>query len=114
MRLWILDKLSVALGGTLGLDALLTVEEYVITDAINKGWFWRRNTQLVSFPSFPSFPTLGLTKARYIGQAAQRLRDDFDLDVPKTVNELVLLPGGAQRSPFCACLLLGICPSTMV
>ena len=44
------DKLRVALGGTLSLDALLATEEHVIADAINKVGFWRRKTQLVSSP----------------------------------------------------------------
>ena len=42
------DKLRVALGGTLSLDALLAAEEHVIADAINKVGFWRRKTQLVA------------------------------------------------------------------
>ena len=44
------DKLRVALGGTLSLDALLAAEEHVIADAINKVGFWRRKTQSVSSP----------------------------------------------------------------
>jgi endonuclease III len=50
------DKLRVALGGTLSLDALLAAEEHVIADAINKVGFWRRKTQLVSSPPLPSPP----------------------------------------------------------
>jgi endonuclease III len=57
------DKLRVALGGTLSLDALLAAEEHVIADAINKVGFWRRKTQSVT--TLPSFPALGLTKTRY-------------------------------------------------
>jgi endonuclease III len=41
------DKLRVALGGTVSLDALLAAEEHVIADAINKVGFWRRKTQSV-------------------------------------------------------------------
>ena len=52
------DKLRVALGGTLSLDALLAAEEHVIADAINKVGFWRRKTQLVSSPPLPSPPLL--------------------------------------------------------
>ena len=91
-------KLRVALGGTLSLDALLAAEEHVIADSINKVGFWRRKTQLVS--PIPSFPLPGLTEIRYIKQAAQRLRDDFDSDVPKTVDELVSLPGVGPKMAF--------------
>ena len=42
------DKLRVALGGTLSLDALLAAGEHVIPDAINKVGFWRRKTQSVA------------------------------------------------------------------
>lgn len=42
------DKLRVALGGTVSLDALLAAEEHVIADSINKVGFWRRKTQSVA------------------------------------------------------------------
>ncbi|KAH9968457.1 DNA glycosylase [Russula compacta] len=74
-------KLRAALGGTLTLDALLAAEEHVIAEAINKVGFWRRKTQ-------------------YIKQAVQRLRDDFDSDVPKTVDELCSLPGVGPKMAF--------------
>ena len=38
--------------------------------------------------------------ARYVRQAAQRLRDDFDSDVPKTVDELCSLPGVGPKMAF--------------
>ncbi|KAH9024123.1 DNA glycosylase [Lactarius hengduanensis] len=75
------DKLRAALGGTLSLDALLAAEEHVIADCISKVGFWRRKTQ-------------------YIKQAAQRLRDEFDSDVPKTVDELCSLPGVGPKMAF--------------
>ena len=37
---------------------------------------------------------------RYIKQAAVRLRDDFDSDVPKTVDELCSLPGVGPKMAF--------------
>lgn len=40
-------KLRVALGNTLSLNTLLTSEEHVIADVINKVGSWRRKTQLV-------------------------------------------------------------------
>jgi endonuclease-3 len=92
------DKLRVALGGTVSLDALLAAEEHVIADSINKVGFWRRKTQLVRTPS--SSPVSGLIESRYIRQAAQRLRDDFNSDVPKTVDELCSLPGVGPKMAF--------------
>ncbi|KAI9445762.1 DNA glycosylase [Lactarius psammicola] len=75
------DKLRAAFGGTLSLDALLAAEEHVVADCINKVGFWRRKTQ-------------------YIKQAAQRLRDEFDSDVPRTVDELCSLPGVGPKMAF--------------
>ncbi|KAI9436322.1 DNA glycosylase [Lactarius indigo] len=75
------DKLRAALGGTLSLDAILAAEEHVIADCISKVGFWRRKTQ-------------------YIKQAAQRLRDEFDSDVPRTVDELCSLPGVGPKMAF--------------
>ena len=48
------DKLRVALGGTISLDALLAAEEHAIADSINKVGFWRRKTQLVRTPFLPT------------------------------------------------------------
>ncbi|KAI9453893.1 DNA glycosylase [Russula earlei] len=76
-----LGELRSALGGTLCLDAVLEAEEHLIAEAINKDGFWRRKTQ-------------------YIKQAARRLRDDFDSDVPKTVDELCSLPGVGPKMTF--------------
>jgi endonuclease-3 len=39
-------------------------------------------------------------KTRYIRQAAQRLKDDFDSDVPKTVDELCSLSGVGPKMAF--------------
>jgi len=39
-------------------------------------------------------------KPRYIRQAALRLRDEFDSDVPKTVDELCSLPGVGLKMAF--------------
>ncbi|KAH9961045.1 DNA glycosylase [Russula dissimulans] len=74
-------KLRSALGDTLSFEGLLAAEEHVIADAINKVGFWRRKTQ-------------------YIRQAAQRLQNDFDSDVPKTVDELCSLPGVGPKMAF--------------
>ncbi|KAH9842466.1 DNA glycosylase [Rhodofomes roseus] len=74
-------KLREAVGGSLSVDALVRADDSVISDAICKVAFWRRKTQ-------------------YIKQAAQRLCDDFDSDVPKTVDELCSLPGVGPKMAF--------------
>ena len=39
---------------------------------------------------------------RYIRQAAQKLKDEFGSDVPKTVDELCSLPGVGPKMAFLA------------
>lgn len=39
---------------------------------------------------------------RYIKQAAQKLHDEFESDVPKTVDELCSLPGVGPKMAFLA------------
>lgn len=43
-----------------------------------------------------------MTSERYIRQAAQKLRDEFDGDVPKTADELCSLPGVGPKMAFLA------------
>ncbi|KAI0728835.1 DNA glycosylase [Fomitopsis betulina] len=74
-------NLRAAVGGSLSVDAILKADESVISQAICKVGFWRRKTQ-------------------YIKQATQRLHDDFDSDVPKTVDELCSLPGVGPKMAF--------------
>ncbi|KAI6097767.1 DNA glycosylase, partial [Pisolithus croceorrhizus] len=76
-------KLRTAVGGSLSVDAVIAADEATISEAISKVGFWRRKTQ-------------------YIKQAAQRLRDDFESDVPKTVDELCSLPGVGPKMAFLA------------
>ncbi|KAI9570752.1 DNA glycosylase [Boletus coccyginus] len=76
-------KLRTALGGSLSVQAMLEADDTVISDAIAKVGFWRRKTQ-------------------YIKQTARRLHDDFDDDVPKTVDELCSLPGVGPKMAFLA------------
>ncbi|KAI6125317.1 DNA glycosylase [Pisolithus croceorrhizus] len=76
-------KLRTAVGRSLSVDAVIAADEATISDAISKVGFWRWKTQ-------------------YIKQAAQRLRDDFDSDVPKTVDELCSLPGVGPKMAFLA------------
>ncbi|KAF9453738.1 DNA glycosylase [Macrolepiota fuliginosa MF-IS2] len=74
-------KLRAAVGGSLSIDAVIKTDESVIAEAINKVGFWRR-------------------KSGYIKKAAEKLRDDFDSDVPKTVDELCSLSGVGPKMAF--------------
>ncbi|KAG6907520.1 hypothetical protein DXG01_008609 [Tephrocybe rancida] len=76
-------KLRAAIGGSLSVDALIAADDVSISEAIGKVGFWRRKTE-------------------YIKKAAQRLRDEFDSDVPKTVDELCSLPGVGPKMAFLA------------
>ncbi|KAJ3556462.1 hypothetical protein NM688_g2013 [Phlebia brevispora] len=76
-------KLREAVGGSLSVDAILKADESKISEAIAKVGFWRRKTQ-------------------YIKQAAQKLHDEFDSEVPKTVDELCSLPGVGPKMAFLA------------
>ncbi|KAK1217671.1 alpha,alpha-trehalase nth1 [Marasmius sp. AFHP31] len=77
------SKLRTALGGTISVNGIIDADESTISEAINKVGFWRRKTQ-------------------YIKQTAVRLRDDFDSEVPKTVDELCSLPGVGPKMAFLA------------
>jgi len=76
-------KLRNALGGSLNVEAVIAADDKTISDAICKVGFWRRKTE-------------------YIKKAAQRLYDEFDCDVPKTVDELCSLPGVGPKMAFLA------------
>lgn len=43
-----------------------------------------------------------LNACRYLKQTARMLKDDFDSDVPKTVDELCSLPGVGPKMAFLA------------
>ncbi|KAI5118317.1 hypothetical protein M0805_006601 [Coniferiporia weirii] len=75
------SKLRKALGGSITVEALINADESTISEAIASVGFWRRKTQ-------------------YVKQAAVRLRDEFDSDVPKTVDELCSLPGVGPKMAF--------------
>ncbi|KAL4245679.1 Endonuclease III [Abortiporus biennis] len=77
------SKLREAVGGSLSVDALININESAISEAIAKVGFWRRKTQ-------------------YIKQASQILKDKFNSDVPKTVDELCSLPGVGPKMAFLA------------
>ncbi|KAI0081405.1 DNA glycosylase [Panus rudis PR-1116 ss-1] len=77
------SKLRDVLGGSLTVEAVLAADESVIAEAIAKVGFWRRKTQ-------------------YIKQTARKLKNEFDSDVPKTVDELCSLPGVGPKMAFLA------------
>ncbi|KAJ6606133.1 DNA glycosylase [Mycena vulgaris] len=74
-------KLREALGGSVSLDAVLAADPTVISDAINKVGMWR-------------------VKTKHIKLAAEKLRDDFDSDVPQTIEGLISLPGVGPKVGF--------------
>ena len=67
--------------GTLTVENVIAADDSVISGAINKVGFWRRKTE-------------------YVKKAAEKLRDDFGSDVPKTVDELCSLPGVGPKMAF--------------
>ncbi|KAL0062483.1 alpha,alpha-trehalase nth1 [Marasmius tenuissimus] len=77
------SKLRTALGGSISVNGIIEADESTISEAINKVGFWRR-------------------KSQYIKQTAIRLRDDFESEVPKTVDELCSLPGVGPKMAFLA------------
>ncbi|THH18368.1 hypothetical protein EW146_g2608 [Bondarzewia mesenterica] len=106
-----ISKLRETLGGSISVDALLAANEDAIANAICKVGFWRRKTGSVTahFPPvcfyiFQNFKTDGWDShhrgSRYLKQTAQRLHDDFNSDVPKTVDELCSLPGVGPKMAF--------------
>lgn len=76
-----ISKLRAAVGGSISVDGIITAEESTISEAIDKVGFWRRKTG-------------------YLKKAAQKLREDFNSDVPKTVDELCSLPGVGPKMAF--------------
>ena len=98
-------NLRAVLGGKLGLEALLAAEEHVIADAISKVCFWRRKPQFVPTPPTRPLRNLRTTEKReiqYIQEAAQRLRNDFNSGVLKSVDKLFSLPGiGPKMGSSC-------------
>ena len=78
-----ISKLRAALGGSISIDGIISADEPTISQAIDRVGFWRRKTG-------------------YLKKTALKLRDDFDSDVPKTVDELCSLPGVGPKMAFLA------------
>ena len=76
-----ISKLRAALGGSISIDRIISADESTISQAIGRVGFWRRKTE-------------------YLKKAAQKLRDEFDSDVPKTVDELCSLTGVGPKMAF--------------
>ncbi|TIA89327.1 hypothetical protein E3P99_02114 [Wallemia hederae] len=77
------DNLRHQLDGGLTLESVLAAEDKQIQDAINKVGFWRRKTE-------------------YLKKAAVMLKDKFDGDVPKDIDDLCSLPGVGPKMGFLA------------
>ncbi|KAK9894493.1 DNA glycosylase [Cystobasidium minutum MCA 4210] len=69
------------LPGGLSLESILAASDADIQACINKVGFWRRKTE-------------------YIRKSAEIIRDKFDGDVPKTIDELLILPGVGPKMGF--------------
>lgn len=76
-----ISKLRAALGGSISIDGMIGADESTISQAIDKVGFWRRKTG-------------------YLKNTAQKLRDEFGSDVPKTVDKLCSLPGVGPKMAF--------------
>lgn len=74
------------LQGGLCLEGILSATDAEIQACINKVGFWRRKTD-------------------YIRRTAEILRDKFDGDVPKTIDDLLILPGVGPKMAFLWCVL---------
>jgi len=93
------DNLREALGGSISIKGMIAAEESVISRAIAKVGFWNRKTGQVTYPRLPLFTHSHL---RYLKRSATRLRDDFNSDVPDTVDKLCTLPGVGPKMAFLA------------
>ncbi|KAN0061732.1 orotidine 5'-phosphate decarboxylase [Thecaphora frezii] len=71
------------------LESLLSASEETISQCINKVGFWRRKTG-------------------YLKSVARILRDEFNGDVPKAIDELLTLPGVGPKMAFLALSSMGI------
>ena len=91
-------NLRAAFGGSVSLEAMIEADEKVVSEAISKVGFWRRKTGYVLYSlRKPVSPTLSNS---YLKQAAIKLRDEFNSDVPNTVDELCSLPGVGPKMAF--------------
>jgi len=77
------SKIRAAAGGEITLGNMLAMSTETLQGAINKVGFWSKKTT-------------------YIMEAMKRLRDDFDGDVPETVEELTSLKGVGPKMAFLA------------
>ncbi|TIB60416.1 hypothetical protein E3P78_03147 [Wallemia ichthyophaga] len=77
------DNLRHVLEGGLTLESVLAATDKQIQDAIGKVGFWRRKTE-------------------YLKKAAVMLKDKFDGDVPKDIDDLCSLPGVGPKMGFLA------------
>ncbi|CAK5263961.1 unnamed protein product [Mycena citricolor] len=74
-------KLQAALGGSVSLEAVLAADIETIRGAVNKVGMWPK-------------------KSVQIKAAAELIRDNFNGDVPQTIEELMTLPGVGPKVGF--------------
>ncbi|KDR82003.1 hypothetical protein GALMADRAFT_59471 [Galerina marginata CBS 339.88] len=74
-------KLRTALGGSISIEAMIAAPAEVISEAIASVGFWRKKTV-------------------YLQDAAKKLRDEFNSDVPNTVDGLCSLPGVGPKMAY--------------
>jgi endonuclease-3 len=98
-------KLRDAVGGTLSVAAVISADDSTISNAIAKVGFWRRKTVSVYLFHTRASSCIHVFYPRYIKKTALRLRDDFDSEVPKTVDELCSLPGVGPKMAFLTLLV---------
>ncbi|KAK7035941.1 endonuclease III-like protein [Favolaschia claudopus] len=76
-------NLRAALGGSVSLDAVLAADPTVISGAINKVGMWPKKT-------------------KYLKSAAEKIRDEFDSEIPNTIEGMISLPGVGPKVGFLA------------
>ncbi|KAH8797871.1 hypothetical protein DL96DRAFT_1477750, partial [Flagelloscypha sp. PMI_526] len=92
-------NLCQSISGTIPIDAFIQASEATISKAMKKDGFWGgRFCKLYLSPLVCTQNRRGVHW--YIKKAALKLRDDFDSDVPKTVDELCSLPSIGPKMAF--------------
>lgn len=82
----------------MSLDGLLAAEDAVILNAINKVGMWRVKAK--SVPPFSLMSVIYYAILRHLRLTAEKLRDEFDSDVPQTIEGLISLPGVGPKIGF--------------
>ena len=95
-------KLREAVGGSLNVDAILAASGETISEPSGKLAFGDGKHSQSILPRNYMQAVRRIVRFRYIKQTARKLQDDFNSDVPKTVDELCSLPGVGPKMAFLA------------